>query len=42
VVGQMKDDALYVNNSILMSFEKLRIEVKERRANKAMLLNCSY
>jgi hypothetical protein len=37
-VEQIKKDFLFVNNEILKSFEEIKIEVKDRRANKAMLL----
>jgi hypothetical protein len=34
---QIRNDFLFVNNEILRSFEEIKIEVKDRRANKAML-----
>jgi hypothetical protein len=36
-VDQISSYFLYVNNSILSSFEELKIEVKDRRANKEFL-----
>jgi hypothetical protein len=36
-VDQIKNDFLYANNAVFKSFEELRIEVKDRRANKAVM-----